>query len=63
MQDIQRRFWDAAEIRARLGELMTGALDRVWRLAEAEDLPLRRAALVLSIREVAAALRARGIHP
>ena len=63
VQDIQRLFWDAAEIRARLGELMTGALDRVWRLAEAEDLPLRRAALVLSIREVAAALRARGIHP
>jgi glutamate dehydrogenase (NAD(P)+) len=63
VQDIQRLFWSAEEIRSRLGELMRGALDRVWRLAEGESLSLRRAALVLSIREVAAALSARGIYP
>jgi len=63
VQDIQRLFWSAEEIRVRLGDLMRGALDRVWRLAEGESLSFRRAALVLSIREVAAALRARGIHP
>ena len=63
VQDIQRLFWSAEEIRVRLGDLMRGALDRVWRFAEGESLSLRRAALVLSIREVAAALRARGIHP
>jgi len=63
VQDIQRLFWSAEEIRVRLGDLMRGALDRVWRFAEGESLSFRRAALVLSIREVAAALRARGIHP
>jgi glutamate dehydrogenase (NAD(P)+) len=63
VQDIQRLFWSAEEIRSRLGELMRGALDRVWRLAQGESLSLRRAALVLSIREVAAALSARGIYP
>jgi glutamate dehydrogenase (NAD(P)+) len=63
VQDIQRLFWSAEEIRSRLGDLMRGALDRVWTLAGDESLSLRRAALVLSIREVASALRARGIYP
>lgn len=63
VQDIQRLFWSAEEIRSRLGDLLRAALDRVWRLSERESLSLRRSALVLSIREVAAALGARGIYP
>jgi glutamate dehydrogenase (NAD(P)+) len=63
VQDIQRLFWGPDEIRIRLGDLMRGAVDRVWTLAEAERLPFRRAALVLSIREVSNALTARGIYP
>ena len=63
VQDIQRLFWSAEEIRSRLSDLMRAALDRVWTLAEAESLSFRRAALMLSIREVAEALRARGIYP
>jgi glutamate dehydrogenase (NAD(P)+) len=63
VQDIQRLFWTREEIRTRLGELMRDALDRVWTLADEESLSLRRAALVTSIREVAAALHARGIYP
>jgi glutamate dehydrogenase (NAD(P)+) len=63
VQDIQRLFWDAREIRMRLGDLMGGALERVWALSERESLAFRRAALVLSIREVAGALTARGIFP
>jgi glutamate dehydrogenase (NAD(P)+) len=63
VQDIQRLFWTREEIRTRLGELMRDALDRVWTLAEEEELSLRRAALVTSIREVADALHARGIYP
>jgi glutamate dehydrogenase (NAD(P)+) len=63
VQDIQRFFWDRDEIRARLADLMGDALSRVWELSESEGLPFRRAALVTSIREVAEALEARGIHP
>jgi glutamate dehydrogenase (NAD(P)+) len=63
VQGLQRLFWSREEIRSRLGGLMRDALERVWGLAEAEDLTLRRAALVLSIREVADALTARGIYP
>jgi glutamate dehydrogenase (NAD(P)+) len=63
VQDIQRLFWGPDEIRTRLRELMRSALVRVWTLAEDGGLPLRHAALVSSIREVANALRARGIYP
>jgi glutamate dehydrogenase/leucine dehydrogenase len=63
VQDLQRFFWDRDEIRSRLGDLMTDALDRVWTLAEAEGFSFRSAALVTSIREVAEALEARGIFP
>jgi glutamate dehydrogenase (NAD(P)+) len=63
VQDIQRLFWGPDEIRSRLADLMGDALSRVWDLSESEGLPFRRAALVTSIREVAEALEARGIHP
>ncbi|HSK16130.1 MAG TPA: Glu/Leu/Phe/Val dehydrogenase [Gaiellaceae bacterium] len=63
VQDLQRLFWDADEIRARLGELMRAAVARAWAHSESDGLTLRSAALVLAVRHVAAALRARGIHP
>jgi glutamate dehydrogenase (NAD(P)+) len=63
VQDIQRLFWSREEIRTRLGDLMGDALARVWSLSERESLTLRSAALVVSIREVAGALKARGVYP
>jgi glutamate dehydrogenase (NAD(P)+) len=63
VQDIQRLFWGPDEIRIRLGDLMRDGVSRVWALSESERLPLRRAALVTSIREVGDALEARGFYP
>jgi glutamate dehydrogenase (NAD(P)+) len=63
VQDIQRLFWGPSEIRQRLTKLMSGAVERVWFLAESEALSLRRAALVASVREVSSALEARGLYP
>jgi glutamate dehydrogenase (NAD(P)+) len=63
VQDIQRLFWGPDEIRIRLGDLMRDGVSRVWSLSETERLPLRRAALVTSIREVGDALEARGFYP
>ncbi len=63
VQDIQRLFWSREEIRTRLGELMRDGLERVWSLAGSEEMTLRRAALVTSIREVAGALESRGVYP
>ena len=63
VQDLGRLFWTRDEIRARLTEKLGDAFDRVWSLAEKNEMTLRSAALVVGIREVAAALDARGIYP
>jgi glutamate dehydrogenase (NAD(P)+) len=63
VQDLGRFFWDRDEIRSRLAEKMATAFDRVWELSEERSLTLRDAALVCGIREVAAALDARGLFP
>jgi glutamate dehydrogenase (NAD(P)+) len=63
VQDLGRLFWTRAEIRAKLAEKLTDAFDRVWDMSEARDIGLRTAALVAGIREVSAALEARGIFP
>ena len=47
----------------RLADKMCDAFDRVWELSERKGLTLRSAALVAGIREVAAALEARGLFP
>ena len=63
VQDLSRLFWDRSEIRRRLAEKLGDAFDRVWALSETEGVSLRSAALISGIRDVAAALEARGIYP
>jgi len=63
VQDLGRLFWGREEIRRRLAEKMSDAFDRVWDLSERKQMTLRSAALVVGIREVAAALDARGLFP
>jgi glutamate dehydrogenase (NAD(P)+) len=63
VQDLGRLFWDRDDIRNRLADKMADAFDRVWDFAESKQLTPRSAALVVGIREVAAALEARGLFP
>jgi glutamate dehydrogenase (NAD(P)+) len=63
VQDLGRIFWTRDEIRAKLSEKLSDAFDRVWDLAEERRVTLRQAALAAGIREVSAALDARGIFP
>jgi glutamate dehydrogenase (NAD(P)+) len=63
VQDLGRLFWTRDEIRARLADKLGDAFDRVWALSEGQGLTLRHAALVVGIKEVAAALEARGLYP
>ena len=63
VQDLGRLFWTRDEIRAKLAEKLSYAFDRVWELSEESRISLRTAALVSGIREVSAALEARGIFP
>jgi glutamate dehydrogenase (NAD(P)+) len=63
VQDLSRLFWDRDEIRAKLADKLGDAFDRVWALADEQGLSLREAALVSAVREVSAALQARGLYP
>jgi glutamate dehydrogenase (NAD(P)+) len=63
VQDLGRLFWTRDEIRAKLAEKLSDAFDRVWDLSEEREIVLRTAALVAGIRDVSAALEARGIFP
>ena len=63
VQDLGRLFWDRTEIRSRLAEKLSDAFDRVWELSDERGISLRAAALVGGIREVAAAMEARGTYP
>jgi len=63
VQDLGRLFWGRDEIRAKLAEKMNDAFDRVWDVSHERDLSLRTAALVAGIRDVGAALEARGLYP
>ncbi len=63
VQDLGRLFWGRDEIRGKLEEKLNDAFDRVWQVSEERGITLRTAALVAGIREVAAALDARGLYP
>jgi len=63
VQDLGRLFWDRDEIREKLAEKLDDAFDRVWEISQRREVTLRTAALVAGIREVAAALDARGLYP
>ena len=63
VQDLGRLFWDREEIRGRLADKLGDAFERVWELAERDGITLRNAALIAGIREVSAALEARGMYP
>jgi glutamate dehydrogenase (NAD(P)+) len=63
VQDLGRLFWGRDEIRAKLAEKLNDAFDRVWEIGGEKGISLRTAALVAGIREVGAALDARGLYP
>ncbi len=63
VQDLGRLFWNREDIRSRLADKMGDAFDRVWSLSEELGISMRTSALVAGIREVAAALNARGLYP
>ncbi|HEX5497786.1 MAG TPA: Glu/Leu/Phe/Val dehydrogenase, partial [Thermomicrobiales bacterium] len=63
VQDLQGYFWDRAQVDDGLRRRMTKAFADVSALARERDVSLRRAAYLLAVGRVAAALRARGVAP
>jgi glutamate dehydrogenase (NAD(P)+) len=63
VQDAQRFFWNALDIRDRLHEIIIGAFQRTYQFAKARDVSMRMAALMVGIDRVAQAHLARGLYP
>jgi glutamate dehydrogenase (NAD(P)+) len=63
VQDLQSLFWSEADINRRLERIMVRGVDEIVRLARAEGISLRQAALQRAVHRVAEALRIRGIYP
>ena len=63
VQDLGRLFWDRDEIRRRLADKLAGRVRPGLDVSKESGVSLRDAALVAAIREVSAALEARGLYP
>jgi glutamate dehydrogenase (NAD(P)+) len=63
VQDAQRFFWKATDIRERLHEIITDAFQRTMEFSIRQRTSMRMAALMNGIDRVAQAHLARGLYP
>ncbi|MCA9649514.1 MAG: glutamate dehydrogenase [Myxococcales bacterium] len=62
VQNLQNFHWDENRINEELDKVMTTAHGKIRDIMRAHDIPMRRAAFVLAIREVKMATETRGIE-
>ncbi|MGR4932679.1 Glu/Leu/Phe/Val dehydrogenase [Bradyrhizobium sp. CAR08] len=62
VQDHSSYFWREAEVRDKLGQMLTDACDSVWRAHLEHQVSLRDAAYILGCRRVLAAREQRGLY-
>jgi glutamate dehydrogenase (NAD(P)+) len=62
-QDAQRFSWEESHIHSRLQTIITKAFYRILQQAEDKKIPMRTAALIAGIEEVAKAHQCRGLYP
>ncbi len=63
VQSRQGMAWEEDEVATRLRRRMDSAFDVVWTRSEALGVSMRRAAFVVAVERVAAAIAARGLFP
>ena len=63
VQDFSSFFWTEEEINARLEQIMVGAFDAIWKLAEERNVSLRTATFIIACQRVLAAREQRGLYP
>lgn len=60
VQNLQQYYWTEEEVNRRLEELMVRAFRNVYRMHVEKGVPMRRAAYMVSLARVAAAMQSRG---
>lgn len=63
VQDLQRFFWDEAEVDSRLNTIMRKAFREVFSISQEKKIDMRTAAMVLGVKRVAEAVSVRGLYP
>lgn len=63
VQDLQRYFWDEAEIKKRLTTIMTKAFHEVLEISKEKEVDMKTAATILGVKRVAEAVSIRGLYP
>jgi glutamate dehydrogenase/leucine dehydrogenase len=63
VQDLQRFFWDEAEVDLRLNAIMKKAFREVLSISKEKKIDMRTAAMVLGVKRVADAIEVRGLYP
>jgi len=63
VQDLQRFFWDEAEVDSRLNIIMKKAFREVISISKEKKIDMRTAAMVLGVKRVADAVSVRGLYP
>jgi glutamate dehydrogenase (NAD(P)+) len=63
VQDMQGFFWEESEVNHHLERIMVQSFEKVWELAQKQQVPMRLGAYMLAVSEVANAIYVRGIFP
>jgi len=63
VQDFSSFFWSEEEINQRLVQVMRGALEAIWKVAEQHHVSLRTATFIVACRRILQARNLRGLYP
>lgn len=63
VQSIQSFFWDVDEVNENLKKIMLKSFNEIWIISKKDNVSLRVAAFILSVKKIAKAIELRGIFP
>jgi len=63
VQSLQSFFWDEEEVNSYLEKIMTNAFKDILKISQSEQVDMRTAAYMLSVGQLAKAMKLRGIFP
>lgn len=63
VQNLNRDIWTEDQVLAKLDQMISGAFSRVWDCSVEKGISMRRAALLIGVRQILDAHAARGLYP
>jgi glutamate dehydrogenase (NAD(P)+) len=63
VQDMSSYFWSEDEVNQKLRSMMVPAFNLVWKLMKEKEIPMRLAAMAVSVQRLQKAMLLRGLYP